>query len=228
MNERRLNRVDDGRKNRLYDSSTRLAAADLTRRRIREAALRLFLALGYKRTTVAAIAKRAGVAVDTVYESAGTKVEIFRYLIETAISGGDEALPALERDYVRAVRAEPRAADKLVLYARAIAAIHGRLAPLMMVVREASGDAPEIAELWHEISERRAANMRMFAEDLCAAGEVRPELGVEAIEDFVWATNSPEFYSLLVTERGWTPETFADWLAETWQRLFLEQTLPAR
>lgn len=223
MNSVRLDGVTDGRKNRLYDSSQRLASAEQTRRRIRQVALLLFLELGYRRTTVAEIAKRASVAVDTVYESAGTKAEIFRHLIETAISGGDEARPALERDYVRAVRDEPRAASKLVLYARAVTTIHARLAPLMMVVREASGDVSEIAELWHEISERRAANMRMFAAELCSTGDVRAGLGVEAIADVVWATNGPEFYSLLVRERGWTPEAFADWLAETWQRLFLEQ-----
>ncbi len=213
--------MTEGRKTRLYDSSTRLAAAAETRRRIRDAARDLFLELGYRRTTVAAIAKRAGVAVDTVYESAGTKSELFRHLIETTISGGDEVVPALERDYVRAVRSEARAKTKLELYARAIATIHGRLAPLLMVVRDASGDAPEIAELWHEISERRAANMRLFAAELVASGDIRPDLGVDAIADFVWATNSAEFYALLVVERGWTPEAFGHWLADMWQRQLL-------
>ncbi len=36
-----------------------------------------------------------------------------------------------------------------------------------------------------------------------------------------WATNAPEFYLLLVEERGWPPEQFEAWLAELWTRLLL-------
>jgi len=49
---------------------------------------------------------------------------------------------------------------------------------------------------------------------------------VEEAADVIWATNSPEFYLLLVRERGWTPERVEGWLADTWRRLLLtaEQT----
>jgi AcrR family transcriptional regulator len=50
----------------------------------------LFLERGYVRTTMTAIAEEAGVALDTVYELVGRKPDLFRLLIETAISGGDE------------------------------------------------------------------------------------------------------------------------------------------
>lgn len=39
--------------------------------------------------------------------------------------------------------------------------------------------------------------------------------------DVVWATNSPEFYGLLVSERGWTPEQYEAWLADSWAGLFI-------
>jgi hypothetical protein len=39
--------------------------------------------------------------------------------------------------------------------------------------------------------------------------------------DVVWATNSSEFFSLLVRERGWPTETFQRWLAEAWIDLLL-------
>jgi hypothetical protein len=49
---------------------------------------------------------------------------------------------------------------------------------------------------------------------------LRPGLEINEVADVVWAMNSPELYSLLVTERGWQPDRFADWLAETWATLF--------
>ncbi len=54
-----------------------------------------------------AIAQSAGIALDTVYASVGKKPALFALLVETAISGTDVAIPAAERDYVRAIRAEP-------------------------------------------------------------------------------------------------------------------------
>jgi AcrR family transcriptional regulator len=205
-----------------YDSSRRKAAAAAARHRILEVARHLFLQHGYKATTIAAIAEGSGVAADTVYASVGRKPVLFRLLVESAISGTGEAVPALERDYVQRVRAASTARDKLDLYARAVAIVMSRLSPLFLVLREAAPANPELATLWHEISERRARNMRMFAAELVAAGGVRPEVDPDDIADVVWAMNAPETYSLFVTERGWPPEKFAAWLSESWVRLFLE------
>ena len=55
-----------------------------------------------------AIAKRAGVALDTVYATVGRKPTLFRLLVEGAISGTAQPIPAEQRDYVRAIRAESR------------------------------------------------------------------------------------------------------------------------
>jgi AcrR family transcriptional regulator len=65
----------------------------------------LFLDRGYAATTMPAIAAAAGIAVDTVYAAVGKKPALFGLLVEAAISGGDGAVPALDRDYVRAIRA---------------------------------------------------------------------------------------------------------------------------
>jgi AcrR family transcriptional regulator len=59
---------------------------------------------GYAVTTVADIARRARVAVDTVYAAVGRKPALLREVLETAISGSDEAVPAEQRDYVARVR----------------------------------------------------------------------------------------------------------------------------
>jgi AcrR family transcriptional regulator len=208
-------------KGRGYRSPLRAEQASRTRRKILDAARGLFSAQGYAPTTVAQIAAAAGVAVDTVYAAVGTKPVLFRLLLETAISGTDEPVPAQERDYVRRIRAAAGARQKIQLYAAAVRAISARMAPLHLVLRDAAAHAPELARIRDEIARRRAANMRLFAQDLIDTGELRPGLGIGEVADIVWSMNSAEFYSLLVHERGWPPQRFEQWLADAWCRLFL-------
>jgi AcrR family transcriptional regulator len=214
-------RARASRTSRGYDASRRREQADLRRERILHAARELFAQLGYPATTMAAIAARADVAVDTVYASVGSKPALFKELVETAISGTGQAVPAEQRDYVQAIRAEPDAAAKLRIYASALIAIHARLAPLLAVVQAAAFHTPEIARLWNEIAQRRAANMRLLAADLAGTGQLRPDLTLDEVADIIWATNSAEFYLLLVRDRGWDPDHFARFLADTWCRLLL-------
>jgi AcrR family transcriptional regulator len=204
---------------RRYDASRRRAAAAETRHSILIAAREVFLERGYVAATMPVIAERAGVALDTVYASVGRKPSLFRELIETAISGQDEAVPADQRGYVRALRAEPNAERKLEIYAAANAAIQTRLAPLVALVPDAAAADEQLARLWKEISDRRAANMRLLAADLASTG--RLHVGVEEAADVIWATNSPEFFLLMVRDRGWEPERFQAWLAATWRKLLL-------
>jgi len=204
---------------RRYDTSRRREAAARTRKAILDAALDLFAGQGYAATPMTAIAERAGVALDTVYASVGRKPQLARLLIETAISGTSEAIPAGERDYVQAIRAAPDAETKIVIYASAMRVIAGRLAPVLGIIQQAGPGEPELAALWHEIAERRAANMRRFAADLAAVTTLRVDLDEAA--DIVWATNAPELYQLLISQRGWSPERYEHFLADTWRRLLL-------
>jgi AcrR family transcriptional regulator len=204
---------------RRYDASKRREAAARTRTAILDAALELFTGQGYAATPMAAIAERAGVALDTVYASVGRKPQLARLLIETAISGSSQAVPAGERDYVRAIQAAPDAGTKIAIYASAMRMIAGRLAPVLGIVQQAAPAEPELAALWREIAERRAANMRRFVADLAAVAPLRVDLDEAA--DIVWATNAPELYQLLADQRGWSPERYEHFLADAWRRLLL-------
>jgi AcrR family transcriptional regulator len=209
-------------KPRRYDNSRRQVAASRTRSAILAAARELIAERGYLATTVADVATRAGVAVDTIYAAVGTKPELFRLLIETALSGTDEVVPGEQRDYAARMRATDGAAAKLDIYAGAIAQIQPKLAPLHAALSAASGGVPELAELWHKISERRAVNMRRLAADLAETAELRDDLTLQEVADIIWSLNSSEYYTMLVTERGWTVERYAAWLADAWKRLLLK------
>jgi AcrR family transcriptional regulator len=204
---------------RRYDATRRRQSAARTRAAILDAARQLFSEGGYTATSMTAIAARAGVALDTVYASVGRKPELARLLIETAISGTDQAVPAEQRDYVQAIQAAPDADTKIALYAAAITAIAPRLALVLGIIQQAAHDDPELAALWEEIAERRAANMHRFVADLAAVAPLRLDLGEAA--DIVWATNAAEMYQLLVGQRGWSPRRYEHFLADTWRRLLL-------
>ena len=222
MNALRLDLVADAvNPRRRYHAPQRAERAVATRRAVLAAASELFTTRGYPATTVAQIAARAGVNVDTLYAAVGRKPALLREVVETAISGQDRGVPAEERDYVRAVRAAPTAGEKIDLYADALARMSPRTAPVFRALREAAAQDPDCAALHAEITGRRAANMRRFAADLRATGELRAVRGDDEVADIVWSMNSTEYYSLLVEDRGWTPQRFGAHLADAWRRLLL-------
>ncbi len=208
-------------KSRDYDNAARRAQSEETRQRIIETARALMVERGYRATTIADIARTAGVHVDTVYELVGRKPLLLRELIEQALSGIQGPVAAEERGYVKAMQAEPDPARKLAIYASAVRNIQGRMAPLFMALRDASATEPEARAVWQAVSDRRAANMRKLADELRTAGGLRAGLSIDEAADVIWATNSAELYVLLTVERGWPPDRYERWLADTWCRLLL-------
>lgn len=210
-----------GSGSRRYRSPRRAAQAAQTRAAILTAARELIGEVGYPAMTVAALARRAEVAVDTVYAAIGRKPDVLRQLVETAISGADEAVPADRRDYVVRIEAATTARDKIAIYAESIAGIQTRLAPVFLALRDAAATDAPAAALWREISRRRARNMRGFAASLRSTGELRADLSDDDVADILWSMNASEYWVLLVHERGWTPERFSTWILDAWTRLLL-------
>jgi AcrR family transcriptional regulator len=209
-------------KRRTYDASSRQEGARATRGAILVAARKLFLEQGYAATTMPDIARSADVALDTVYATVGKKPALFRLLVEAAISGEDQAITPEERDYVQAIRAEPDATNKLRIYAGALCRIHPRLAPLFGALQAAAPLDSDLNALWREISQRRAANMRVLAENIALTGALRTDLTIPMAADIIWSLGSPEYYLLLVAQRCWSLAEFERWLGDAWTRLLLK------
>jgi AcrR family transcriptional regulator len=205
--------VSEPVKPRPYRSPLRLEQAEATRRAVLDAARALFSTSGYPDTTVVDVARRAAVSVDTVYASVGRKPQLLLAVHDEVLGGVD----AEQRDYVRQVRAAPDAAAKIAAYAEAL----GRLLPQTVPLAEAlsvAGQADDrcraVAE---QLDERRAGNMRLFAADLRATGELRDDLTDDEVADLVWTMNSPQFFRL-VTSRG---RDYAATVADVWTRTLL-------
>ena len=90
------------------------------------------------------------------------------------------------------------------------------------MLQEAAATDAGLGELWKGIAERRARNMRLFAKDLAQTGKLRRDLSIDTVGDVLWTMNSPEYYLLLVQQRGWAPARFEEWLKDAWCRLLLE------
>lgn len=209
------------RRTRHYDGSSRRAAAAENRRAIAQVARKLFIERGYDATTMAAIAAEAGVSHETVYASIGSKPVVFRHLVETALSGTDEPIPPLERDYARRVMREQSPSRLIDLYASAMRLTQERLAALFEVLMHGAKVAPELEAYYNELVDRRAHYAALIARHLAEIGGLRDGVTVGVAADVLFGFNSSEFFLLFVRDRGWKPAFFEHWLAETWKRLLL-------
>src|SRR3954452_19560701 len=84
-------------KTRTYNSTRRSRQAAQTRAEILTAAIELFTESGWAGTTLAAIAERASVAVETIYSGFGSKKGLLRAAIDVAVVGDSEEVPLAER-----------------------------------------------------------------------------------------------------------------------------------
>jgi AcrR family transcriptional regulator len=212
-------------KARKYDATRRRAAAERTRGRVLSAAHHFFTSRGYAETSVAQIARRARVSIDTVYASVGRKPQLLLAVHDMALAGGPEPVPAEQRAYVQAIREAPTARAKIETYAAALGRVIPQTAPLMTALHEAGATEPKCREVWQSLNDRRAANMLRFAADLRATDEIRSDLSDQQVADLVWSMNSAEFFGLL-TSRGLTPEEYAGLLADVWCRTLLADVVP--
>lgn len=97
-----------------------------------------------------------------------------------------------------------------------------RLAPIWQVVREAAPTDAELSSFVAELQQRHVGSTRLVIEHLAEVGRLRHAVSKDVARDVLWAMNSPAFYRLLVGGLGWTGDAFENWLADAWQRLFLD------
>ena len=200
---------------RPYDSPRRREQAAATRREILDAAQRLFEQQGYAATTMAAVAAEARVALKTVYIAFETKSGLLRALWHLLLRGDEEDSPVGARDWYREVLEEPHPERQLRLNARNSKTVKLRIAPLIEVIRNAASADPDIEVLWSRIQRDFYDNQRAIVERLHQRKALRRGLDVTRAADILWTLNHPNVWQLLVVERGWTPDRFEKWFADT-------------
>jgi AcrR family transcriptional regulator len=200
---------------RAYRSPRREQQAAQTRRGILEAADELFGRDGYPATTMEAIAEAAGVSLKTVYLPFATKSGLLRALWDLRLKGDAGDAPVAAHEWFKQVMDEPDPAAKLRLNARNSRAAKTRIGGLFKVIRGAAEIDADCAALWQLIQRDFLANQRTIVEAIARAGGLRQGLTIEAATDTLWTLNHPDVWNLLVSERGWSPKRYEQWLAES-------------
>jgi AcrR family transcriptional regulator len=186
-----------------------------------EAARALFVERGYAATTIEAIAARAEVSPETIYATFRNKRSLLSALIDVSMAGDDAPVPILERGWVRAMRDESDPERRLRILARNGRLILERTAPVYEVLRGAAAADPEMASLWALNKRQRFAGQRELLRILTEGHPLRDGLTATSAADVLFTVGSPETYRLLVVDRGWSPDRFERWYADTLRRLLL-------
>ena len=197
---------------RRYDSERRREQARRTRQRIIEVAERRFLHDGYAATTVASVAADAGVSADTVYKGFGGKTGLVRAIREQALEG-EGPRPAEERsDELQQTARDPRTI--IEGWGRLTTEVAPRVAPILLLMRDAAAVDAEAARLRDEMDADRLRRMTDNARRLRATGAVRPGITLAQTADVLWTYSAPELYELLVLRRTWSRKRFGRFVAD--------------
>lgn len=188
---------------RTYTSTVRAAAARQTRAAILKAAESLFTERGYVRATVADIADRAGVALNTVYSNVGGKAAIVEAL---ALEGtNDEEIQAT----LATIRTSKDATEILRLTAEGTGTITRRHEAILTVLFDNAIADPAVAAVAQQTVNRYRENLNAIAAHLVGLGAVNTEtLMTEQILWFYFGQGAWK----TVRGYGWTWEQSTAWL----------------
>jgi AcrR family transcriptional regulator len=199
-----------------YDARRRRVRAEeerrATRLRVVEAARRLFLSRGYVATTMADVAKEAGVALQSVYKAGQSKADLLHLVTDLAVAGDDQDVMLLDRPSYQAVSRETSPEKQVRMSAALIAETMERLAPVWVAYREAAAvDAKAAANLVAAHGRRHIT----FAGVIRMLPEQRLQRPFEESVDTAWAIGSIDVFLLLRSIRGWDAAQYAEWLSRT-------------
>lgn len=183
-----------------------------TRRRVVDAARDLFLHRGYVATTMADIAREAGVALQSVYTAGKSKAELLHLVTDVAVAGDDQEVMLVDRPAFAAIGDELDPVRQVGMIAELIAATMERLAPVWLTYREAAAVDPKAAANLVVAHRRRHETFRTMAR-LIPQQHLRHDHDRSA--DTAWAVGSIDVFLLLRTVLEWDADRYALWLRDT-------------
>jgi AcrR family transcriptional regulator len=169
---------------------------------------------GYGSTTIADIAREAGVAVETVYAAFRNKHTLLRQVWYVSFRGDEEDVRLWDRPEIRAVIAEPNLARRFEAQAVVLTAVFRRITPLLIMLQGAVASQPAAAAMLAEFDELRLDAAAKYAQAAAATGQLA--VSENECRDVLWATLDGAQWHRLVAERGWSDERFAAWLGKLW------------
>jgi AcrR family transcriptional regulator len=194
---------------------TRRDRAKATRWRIVKAAYESFCERGYAGTTMAHVAERADVAVQTVYFVFHTKAELLSRSYDFAVMGEGEPRIPQKQPWYEQMTAEPDLTAALRLLMTGTSEIVKRVTPLYVVARASTDADPEIARVQAFHERWRADGYREMLELLVRKTPIRMGLSSERANHLLLFYAGPDAYHVFVDVYGWTHAEWIDWAVAT-------------
>lgn len=208
---------------RSYDATNRRRRAEderrATRARVVRAATDLFVRNGYTGTTMADIAREAGVAMQSVYSAGRSKADLLQAAVQHAVAGDDAEILVHERPAFAALATELDPVRQTHLLADLTIEIQQRSAPIQTALRQAAAVDDAVARALVDEHRHRLETFRAIVGMLPAD---RLKHSPEQCADTAWAIASPEVFILLRSVRGWSWDEIREWLRRTYVDLLLD------
>ena len=209
-------------KDRIQTLPLRARQAGLAREVILGAARQLFATRGYAHTSMQAVARLAGVSIQTVYSNVGGKPALVMALVDLADQITDVA--------VLAKRVE-EATDPSEVLRRAAALRRAYMEKAADIVRTLGGAADvdeDVAQAWREGQRRSRRAVERIAQKLAGLRGLRPDLGEKDAADMLFALFTPALYTRLTVDCGWGADRYESWLSDSMGRLVLDDAARKR
>lgn len=193
---------------RRYEAPIRREQSALTRRRILDAAAAAFSATGWTGTTVADVARAAGVTPQAVHLSVGAKPALLVAAVAHAVAGDEPDVPLRQRRaFAAAFAPGATAAERAAAFAAGSRAVYERAGALFLVLAQAAPADQSVQDLWRSAREARLADCRDLVR-LAAPSGTADDWTV----DVVFVLAGPGVYADLTGDRGWPADVYQQWL----------------
>lgn len=157
----------------IHHSSRREQQAAETRRLILTAARRLFSQQGYGATSIAQIAREAGVAIPTIYTSVGTKRDLLSSLNELAAADADV------RQLVPRMLATQDPAELIALQTRLSRGLSEKAGDIIRAMETAATADPDLAGPYQAGTQRHRSGTRATIVRLANLGALRDAMTID-------------------------------------------------
>jgi AcrR family transcriptional regulator len=198
-----------------YDSPKRRAQKADTRRRVTEAARRLFASRGFPGTTIADVAEEAGVSTQTVYGAFGGKHGLMVALAD--LIDRDSDLPRL----VGRLLASDDPDEVLELAVRIPRSVVESSGDLIRALAGAAPTDEAAAAALAEGRRRHDTGLRRAAEQLAEMGALREGVDRAQAAAAFAALTSDGTFAVLTERHGWDLDSCEGWMRETLRTLYL-------
>ena len=191
------------------------------KQKILDAALKLIRKKGVVDITMAQIAKAARMSRQAVYLHFADRGELL-----VALARYTDEQRGLEKE-VQHIRDSRNGLEAI----RRMVSLQGRSNPMIWPIARlfeaVRRSDPEVERAWQDRLQDRLTGCRQIVQRVEEDGDLLPGISVDVAADLLWTLTSLRMWEDLVLLRGWTPETYEEYVYGLIARALTRETAPA-